>query len=272
MPKRFSPCHYVGNLTFLIWWHGNFHFKMKDIQLTKGYVALVDDEDFEAVNQFEWNVYISGKKIYAQRNIMNEYGKKSTQKMHRFIMGVTDPKIQVDHIFHDGLDNRKENLRLATNGQNQWNQRTPVNNTTGYKGVSFDKKLGKYRASRRSNNKLSLLGFFDSKEEAARHYNKEAFDNGDGFGMLNKVEPMFPTSERITREINNNKSSSETRERTLKYLSDVSNGLYNISHPGIIFSKRLGKWVARIPGKHIGCFINQSDAIAARNVAMKKSE
>lgn len=223
---------------------------------------MVDDEDFERVSQFKWHVYISGNKIYAV-GAYRLNGRWTTRSMHRFIMGVTDKCIQVDHIFHNGLDNRKENLRLATNSQNQKNSRIRKSNTAGYKGVYFND--GKFCAAYLN----VYLGRFDCPKEAARHYNKAAKQQGEGFELLNDVEPMFPTAERITRKINNERRVSETVKRTEKYLFDVSEGLYKVRYEGVYFQKRIGRWTARVKGKHIGTYLTQSEAIEAQKIAKK---
>ena len=77
---------------------------MKEIQLTQGKVALVDDEDYERVNQFKWHAHRNGNTVYAKRNIAIN-GKWKIQLMHRFIMGDTLGKSQIDHIDGDGCHN-----------------------------------------------------------------------------------------------------------------------------------------------------------------------
>lgn len=95
---------------------------MKEIPLTQGKVALVDDEDFELLNQLNWYAYKNKTgNYYAVRNYSAEKGKRKIILMHREIMDA--PKgIQVDHRNGDGLYNQKENLRLATHQQNSFNQ------------------------------------------------------------------------------------------------------------------------------------------------------
>lgn len=236
---------------------------MKEIQLTKGYVAMVDDEDFEMVNQFKWQASVCQKTVYAKRGFKLENGVMVTQGMHRLIMGITDPKIQVDHKNHDGLDNRRQNLRIATNGQNQWNQRMPINNTTGYKGVSLIKKTGKYIASSKVNGQFLCLGYFDCKEEAARHYNQCARDNGQGFELLNDVEPLFPTTERVTRAEREGLIAAEKLERIKKHLLDLEKGCSQVNHIGVTFDMQHGKWRATLNKKYIGIYLTQKEAIEA---------
>ncbi len=240
---------------------------MKEIQLTKGYVALVDDEDFEMVSQFKWQAQVCENTTYAIRSIKKDDGSTSTQRMHRFIMGVTDPNVQVDHRCQNGLDNQKHNLRIATQSQNNKNRRVSKNNTSGYKGVHFDRKMGKFRATYRFSGKSISAGHFDCPMEAARHYNQCARDNGEGFELLNDVEPIFPTIEHITLRA---KQANDTRERTKKYLQELANGFYTVKYHGVTFDRNSGKWRVILKKKQIGAYITQSEAISARDSEINK--
>ena len=102
---------------------------MREIPLTQGKTALVDDEDYEGLSQFRWFAHKNGKTFYAARS-MNP----GIVKMHRFILGVVDPKIEVDHEDCNGLNNQRSNLRRATHGENQHNRGLYRNNPSGYKG------------------------------------------------------------------------------------------------------------------------------------------
>lgn len=107
---------------------------MKEIQLTQGQVALVDDEDFEYLNQWRWCIRWSKntQSYYAMRTEYKPFQK--TIYMHRVI--VNTPKgLECDHINHDTLDNQKHNLRNITHSQNMMNRRTQSNNKLGVKGV-----------------------------------------------------------------------------------------------------------------------------------------
>ena len=90
---------------------------MKEIILTQGKVALVDDEDYEMINKFKWFFHTG----YASTNI-TEKGRQRTIKMHRYILNA-QKGFMVDHINHNTIDNRKENLRISTNQQNLFNQK-----------------------------------------------------------------------------------------------------------------------------------------------------
>lgn len=136
---------------------------MKKIKLTKGKYALVDNEDFDYLNQFKW--YYLPPKHYTSYAMRRNAGK--TVYMHREIQ--KPPKgLFVDHINGDGLDNRRSNLRIATQAQNQANQRIKKVGTSGVVGVYFEKKSyqNPWVAMFSKNNKWTYIGRFPTKEEA----------------------------------------------------------------------------------------------------------
>jgi len=141
----------------------------KFIQLTQGKVALVSDHRFEYLNQWKW---------YARRDRNNWYAVREEDgdkiRMHRLIMGVTDPTILVDHQDGDGLNNQDDNLRKCTNTQNLYNRRINKNSTTGYKGVTWGKKERKYLARIKVNQKTLPLGEFIDPKQAAKAYDTAA--------------------------------------------------------------------------------------------------
>lgn len=106
---------------------------MRQVCLTKGFVALVDDDDYDYVARYKWRVQRRKNHCYAIRHSY-EGGKQRTRYMHREIMGVRDPKIEVDHVNHDGLDNQKSNLRACTRAQNRQNARKPLGATKEHFG------------------------------------------------------------------------------------------------------------------------------------------
>lgn len=148
---------------------------MRKIQLTQSYVALVDDEDYSFVNQFKWYAKIAHhkdgriKNIYAIRNRLKN--QKATS-LHRLVLGIDDPQIQVDHKDHNGLNCQKHNLRRASNTQNQANARKRKGTASKFKGVSLIQKS--WRATIRVNKKPVHLGRFESEEQAAKAYDVEA--------------------------------------------------------------------------------------------------
>ena len=142
---------------------------MKQIPLTQWKFALVDDEDFEYVSKYKWYTHKNLNKYYAVRNIMLENKKYSLTQMHAFIMN-TPKWMVIDHINGDWLDNRRENLRICTRRENQLNRGKSKNNKSWFKGVSLNKKTGKWRASIQINNKLRHLWTFSDKLEAYNIY------------------------------------------------------------------------------------------------------
>ena len=168
---------------------------VKKIKLTQGKYALVDDEDYPKVSKYKWCAYYNPhtKSYYAIRNTkINE--KWTSQRMHRFILGVTDPNIQVDHIISGNtLDNRKSNLRVVTHNQNMWNQRKPKlyagkPTSSIYKGVSWNKKAKKWKAEIKVNNKYFYLGLYKNEKDAALAYNKAARKYFGKYALLNKID------------------------------------------------------------------------------------
>jgi hypothetical protein len=172
---------------------------MKEIPLTKNYIALVDDEDYEPLSQFEWYSHIGrgGIRVYACRNRPSadspHWKKRGLLHMHREIMQAK-PGQFVDHIswalLEQGyVDNRKSNLRLATPSQNQSNARKMRVNrlnsvpVSKYKGVT--KSRDKWSAHIFAETRLWYLGTFDTEEEAARTYDNYAKRWKGEFALLN---------------------------------------------------------------------------------------
>jgi hypothetical protein len=144
---------------------------MKTIPLSQGRVAIVDDRDFETLNRYKWYAQKIGNTLYAARHAT---GRHRTIYMHRQIPGITDPGIFVDHRNGNGLDNRRQNLRLATKTENARNRPAPKNNTSGFKGVHWHKQGNAYRARIKVNGKNIHLGLFPTPTEAARAYDQAA--------------------------------------------------------------------------------------------------
>lgn len=143
----------------------------KIIPLTKGYYALVDEEDFDKVSKYIWNVRLSKHTNYAKASING----KSTF-MHRFVMNVRDGKVKVDHIFHNGLDNRKEQLRVGSQVDNMMNSKPHKNSSSNFKGVTFDSVNFKWAASIMFKGKAFRLGRFKTEIEAAVARDKKAIE------------------------------------------------------------------------------------------------
>ncbi len=166
---------------------------MKEIQLTQGQAALVDDEDFERVNAYRW--YASFNPGYANggRFLATRRGNKSDDTfvvfLHRFIMNAQKGQI-VDHIDGDTLNNQRNNLRFATRSNNGCNNAHVLqkHNTSGLRGVSFNIGVGKWRAATKICGKSVHLGYFTDKLEAAKAYNEAAKKYHGDFATLNPIE------------------------------------------------------------------------------------
>ena len=155
---------------------------MKEIPLTKGKVAIVDDEDFHLVSVYKWKFSNRG---YAAKNYW-ENGKSKTILMHRLIMGNPEDYF-IDHIDGNPLNNRRENLRIVTNHQNTMNQKITSKNKSGYKGGCWSKSNKKRAATVRNNRRQVHLGYFDNKHDAARMYNFWAADLYGEYARLNVI-------------------------------------------------------------------------------------
>lgn len=136
----------------------------KQIYLSRGKVALVDDDLYEYLNQWKWS--FDGR--YATRA---EKGKRVY--MHR-VVAQTPPGMETDHRSGDRLDNQRQNLRNATITQNRSNARKHHDNRTGFKGVSWSKQNKKWQAQIQVNGKKICIGFFSAPEDAAQAYDAKA--------------------------------------------------------------------------------------------------
>ena len=159
---------------------------MKEIPLTQGRVALVDDDMYEYLNQ--WNWYAAQKesgKWYAQRNTKRENGRQKTIFMHLLVMPPPEG-MEVAHKDNQRtLDNRRENLRFCTRAQNTWNRSKSPRNTSGYIGVSWNKNEEKYTSAIRVGGKICFPGYFDDPEKAARAYDEKARESRGEFAVTN---------------------------------------------------------------------------------------
>ncbi len=152
------------------------------IPLTKGEYTIVDIDDLNTLSKYRW--YYTGKGYAARRfSVAEGIG---IQLMHRQIMG-NPYGLTIDHKNQDKLDNQRSNLRLATDAQNKMNSVKPINNTSGYKGVTWNKRAKKYIAQISHNNKQIYLGHFPDLISAAIAYNDAATELRGDFASLNEV-------------------------------------------------------------------------------------
>ena len=222
---------------------------MKTIPLTRGYTAIVDDDDYEELSQYNWQV--TGKNIkYARRCGRVSDGELQNKSifMHRQIMKPQND-MAVDHINFNGLDNRRSNLRVCTNQENTRHSR--VQKKRHYKGVS-KLKDGNWMAIIIVNGKSIYLGYFPTEEDAALAYNKKAIELFGEFACINDIPE---------REINR-----------LTFDKRNTSGYYGVS-----YNKNKNKWDAKLRrGKrhiYIGRFNTAEEAgTAVKNYMTKEHE
>ena len=158
-----------------------------EIPLTRGFVAIVDDEDAD----------LAALKWYAQRHRRTVYASRgssgSRMRLHRAIGDRIGLEGLVDHINGDGLDNRRANLRSATNSQNLANRPRQVNNTSGFKGVSWDKRTHRWYVRAKLKGKEHFIGRFRDPVDAAKAYDRKVTELFGGFAYLNFPGPTTPT-------------------------------------------------------------------------------
>lgn len=165
---------------------------MKEIQLTRGQVALVDDEDYNRVSNMPWFAIPGRNGYYAISHTSKKEtnGMQKTIHLGRFILGLSDRKTLCDHIDRNPLNNQKNNLRVANYNQNCANITPAKNKSSKYLGVSFIKKSNikrRWRAQIRSYGECIELGCFENEIDAAIAYNMAASKIHGEFASLNKI-------------------------------------------------------------------------------------
>lgn len=155
------------------------------IKISQDKEVQVSPEDFDRVSVLIW---------YFMPNVWGGYAArhegKQTVYLHQFIIGKPKKGFQIDHINHDGLDDRRENLRIVTQHQNNGNLRRPKHNTSGYKGVSaYPNNIKKPWTAYIQNMGVKIhLGYFATPQEAALVYNLAAKEQWGKYAHLNEVE------------------------------------------------------------------------------------
>lgn len=160
---------------------------MKRIKLTQNQYAIVDNEDFEYLNQFKWYARNETNKYYAARHGNIGINKYKKIRMHREIINASETEY-VDHINGNTLDNRKSNLRTCTSSQNSMNRGKSKNNKSGYKGVYLDKRNNSWYAQICTKGKRYTVSCFKTKIDAAVAYNELAIKHHRAFAKLNIIE------------------------------------------------------------------------------------
>jgi hypothetical protein len=158
---------------------------MRKLFLTNGGYTILDDNDFDYFSKWKWCIDSLG---YVRRVIYLGGGRKHQKSksfyLHREILK-TPNGYETDHINRDKLDNRKSNLRITTRQQNGCNRILQSNNTSGYRGVTWNKDRQKWQAQIKAYQKHYYLGLFNDKFDAAKAYNKAAIKYFNRFAKLN---------------------------------------------------------------------------------------
>lgn len=158
---------------------------MVKIDLGNNQFALVDFEDYEYLNELKWHIYKNGNHLYARSSFYDNKKQKNIL-MHRLIL---EPKGKcIDHINGNGLDNRKCNLRICERHQNALNRKKNINNSSGFKGVSWFKPSQKWRVQIGYKKVVYHIGSFINLIDAARAYNEAAIKYHGEFANLNKID------------------------------------------------------------------------------------
>jgi hypothetical protein len=173
-------CARIGVWLLLRYKKIRFGLELRYIELTQGKYAIVSFEDYEKINQRKWRALRSPNTFYAVRT-----EKDKIIYMHNEIMPPT-PDRMVDHIDHNGLNNSRGNLQLATPSQNACNRRKKnIKCSSKYKGVCFHKWAGKWMSAVKVNGKRIHLGYFDNERDAAKAYDEAAKEYHGKFASLN---------------------------------------------------------------------------------------
>lgn len=146
------------------------------VPLTQGKFAKIDSEDVERVSQFTWYARWDRVTFYARTKVGGRADNVSIE-MHRFIAGTPDG-MDTDHENHDGLDNRRKNLRAVPHQTNRLNTTIRSGNQSGFKGVGFSRTAKRFRARMRVDGREVMIGWFDTAEAAARAYDAEIARTG----------------------------------------------------------------------------------------------
>jgi hypothetical protein len=179
--------------------------RMKQIQLTQGEIALVDDFDLEQLSQFKWYVHKAAHTCYARTDVGGRKNKKHIY-MHRLLVSVP-AGLQVDHRDYNGLNNQRCNLRICSQQENMQSRRS-LNKTSKYKGVYKCNHASGWYARAQKKGEVFYLGYFRDETEAANAYDAKAKELFGEFAYLNfpkiEIRPLAHTSQK-GRDVSNPK-------------------------------------------------------------------
>lgn len=155
-----------------------------EIPLTQDKVALIDAADYERVSSFKWIASKHQKTYYATSTTGGPHQFRKQIALHRLILDAPSGT-QVDHIDHNGLNCQRYNLRLCNESQNGANRIRNLNNTSGYKGVTWNKRRKKWHGKTKHEGSYIHLGFFNTAEEAAYAYDAKVRELFGEFALTN---------------------------------------------------------------------------------------
>lgn len=235
---------------------------MKEIILYSGNIATVDDEDYEWASQYKWyeRREKSHSTTYAQRTTARSEtnGIREGWLLHRKLMERALDRLllteeQIDHRDGDGLNNTRDNMRIASNRQNGCNRvNQRPNSTTGLRGVSHQTKSGEYVARIVVNQRLVTLGTYASPVDAAKQYDQAAHFYHKEFACLNYSD--------IPRDLNW-LPPLYIKVNTPRLAANKS------PYRGVSWSRKYKYWVSRHKRIHLGVFTNDKEAALAYDKA-----
>lgn len=228
---------------------------MKEIPLTKGKVAIIDDEDYDQIKPYNWQAqYNKSTKSYYAVRVARHEGRRVTIGMHRQVINAKKGE-QVDHENHDTLNNCRGNLRITTCQGNQRNRRLGAANTSGHVGVAWYGPRNKWAAHIKVNGRKLHIGYFVRLADAviARKAAEAKHGFHENHGAI-VAKFVFVSRDSSMPRIENRISLNNTSGCT-----------------GVHWHRRLKKWQAAIgvarKNIHLGYYADKADAIAARQAA-----
>ena len=164
-----------------------YGYPFRRIRLTQGKYAIVDPDDYERLSKHKWHAFKSKNTFYAERAVsVGKVRRRVIIKMHREVVKVPDGMF-VDHKNHNGLDNRKANLRLVTSAENNRNRQKfqKTRCSSRFKGVSWNRSKEKWSARINFDGIQKNIGYFDNEIDAAKAYDSAAKKFHGDFAVLN---------------------------------------------------------------------------------------
>lgn len=157
---------------------------MVELKTTCGTTFLVDEDIAETMGRFAWKLDKDG---YVIRKTTVNGRRGMTVRLHRAVMSCTDPRVLIDHQDGNKLNNMRGNLREATRSQNWQNGFKRKNRASVFRGVTWNKRCGKWQSSIKAFGRSIYLGLFDDEHEAGHAYNRAAIERHGEFARLNPV-------------------------------------------------------------------------------------